>query len=189
MILVQNTALWVLVIIMADRSLSTEGNRESKLYKPSNTRPRLGSDSSYVVLRETAKCKQGGQKSTKRQERSTKRNRSGRPHPNHSHNKNGCCSRLCIHRLLQFLVLFFSVCALTLVILMILGILGPERCPACKNLGKVNVIVLWNNFAWPAIMLSPHDTPWGLTSPFNGDLFIAVRLRNRNCYYLLYAKL
>lgn len=154
--LVQNTALWV-AAIMADGSLPTEDNRESKLYKPSNSRPRLSSDSSYVVLRETAKCKQGGrknkkrQKTTKGQERSTKGNRPGRLHANHLHNKKGCCSRLCIHRLLQFLVLFFSVCALTLVILMILGILGPERCPACKNAGKV--IVLLINFAWPAFML------------------------------------
>ena len=134
--------------VMADRSLSTEETHESKLYKPSNTRPRLGSDSSYVVLRETAKLSKGGQKKKGRrktvrwQEKPSKENRPGKPKSNHSHNKHDCSNGLCIHRLLQFLVLFFSVCALTLVILMILGILGPERCPACKNTGEVTVLLI-----------------------------------------------
>lgn len=135
--------------VMADRSLSPDDSIESKQYKSSNTRPRLSSDTSYVVLRETAKLKQGvrknneGQKTGKRQEKPSKENRPGKP--SHIHNKLECSSGLCIHRLLQFLVLFFSVCALTLVILIILGILGPDRCPACKNPGEV--IVLLINFA------------------------------------------
>lgn len=135
--------------VMADRSLSPDDSIESKQYKSSNTRPRLSSDTSYVVLRETAKLKQGvrknneGQKTGKRQEKPSKENRPGKP--SHFHNKHECSSGLCIHRLLQFLVLFFSVCALTLVILIILGILGPDRCPACKNPGEV--IVLLINFA------------------------------------------
>ena len=134
---------------MADRSqLSTKDNRESKVYKPSNTRPRLSSDSSYVVLRDTAKLKKGirkkkeRRKAAKGQEKSVKGNKPGKLNPGHPHNKQECSGGLCIHRLLQFLVLFFSVCALTLVILMILGILGPDRCPACKNKGKMIVLLI-----------------------------------------------
>lgn len=128
---------------MADRSLSLEGNRESKLHTASNNRPRLGSDSSYVALRETAKVKQGarkkkeGQKRAKGQEKRSKDNRSVKPNPSHLPNTE-CCSGLCIHRLLQFLVLFLSLCALTIIILMILGILGPDHC-TCKNTGEAYV--------------------------------------------------
>ncbi|KAJ7370674.1 hypothetical protein OS493_030790 [Desmophyllum pertusum] len=131
---------------MADRSqLSTD--RESKLYTASNTRPRLGSDSSYVALRETAKLKQGirssnsnarqkkdRRKPAKRPEKLNKENTSAKPSSSHFHNKHTCTNGLCIHRLIQFLVVIFSVCALAIVILMILGVLGPDRCP-CKRTG------------------------------------------------------
>ena len=128
---------------MADRSLSPEDDHESKLYTASNNRPRLGSDSSYVALRETARLKQGvrkkkeRQKPAKGQEKRGKDNRSVKPNPRHFPNTE-CCSGLCIHRLLQFLVLFLSVCALAVIILMILGILGPDHC-TCKNTGEVSV--------------------------------------------------
>lgn len=140
--------LWALVNVMADRSqLSTD--RESKLYTASNTRPRLGSDSSYVALRETAKLKQGirssnsnarqkkdRRKPAKRPEKLNKENTSAKPSSSHFHNKHTCTNGLCIHRLIQFLVVIFSVCALAIVILMILGVLGPDRCP-CKRTGEI----------------------------------------------------
>ena len=54
---------------------------------------------------------------------------------------NKCCQGLCFHRLLQFLVLFFSVAALALVILMVLGILGPDRC-SCNQKGELTVLLV-----------------------------------------------
>lgn len=140
--------LSVLVSAMADNELTPEGDRESKLYIASNNRPRLGSDSSYVTLRETAKIKQGIRKKNERQtpakgkeKRREDGNRSVKGNPSHFPNTQ-CCSGLCIHRLLQFLVLFLSVCSLTIIILMILGILGPDHCP-CKNTGEVHVAWCW----------------------------------------------
>ena len=129
---------------MDDRSGTPEGDRESKLYIASNDKPRLGSDSSYVTLRETAKIKQGVRKKNERQkpakgkERRRKDNSSVKPNPSHFPNT-PCCSGLCIHRLLQFLVLFLSVCSLTVIILMTLGILGPDHCTQCRNTGEVHV--------------------------------------------------
>ena len=126
---------------MADRSVTPEDDRESKLYIASNNKPRLGSGSSYVTLRETAKIKQGARKKNERQkpakgkEKRHKDNRSVKPNPSHFPNTQ-CCSGLCIHRLLQFLVLFLSVCSLTIIVLMTLGILGPDHC-SCKNTGEV----------------------------------------------------
>lgn len=129
---------------MADRSLTHEGDRESKMRTASNNRPRLGSDSSYVTLRETAKIRHGIRKNNDRQEpakgqeKRGKDNRSVKPNPSHLPNTE-CCNGLCIHRLLQFLVLLVSVCSLTIIILMILGILGPNNCTQCKNTGEVYV--------------------------------------------------
>lgn len=134
---------------MADRELTPEGDRESKPYIASSNRPRLGSDSSYVTLRETAKIKQGVRKKNERQktakakERRRQDNRSVKANPSHFSNTH-CCSGLCIHRLLQFLVLFLSVCSLTIIILMILGILGPDHCGSCKNTGEVYVTWCWS---------------------------------------------
>lgn len=129
---------------MADRFLTPEGDRELKLRTASNNRPRLGSDSSYVTLRETAKIKHGIRKKNDRQKpskgqenRAGKDNSSVKPNPSHLPNTE-CCNGLCVHRLLQFLVLLVSVCSLTIIILMILGILGPDHC-TCKNTGKVYV--------------------------------------------------
>ena len=127
---------------MADRSLAPKVDRESKPYLASNNRPRLGSESSYVTLRETAKIKQGVRKKNERQKpakgqgKRGKENRYVKPNPSHF-SSTECCNGLCIHRLLQFLVLFLSVCSLTIIILMILGILGPDHC-TCKNTGEVS---------------------------------------------------
>jgi len=143
------TKLSVLVSVMADRSLTPEGDRESKLCTVSNNRPRLGSDSSYVTLRETAKIKHGirkkndRQKPSKGQEKRSKDNRSVKPNPSHLPNTE-CCNGLCIHRLLQFLVLLVSVCSLTIIILMILGILGPDHCTQCKDTGEVYAAWCWS---------------------------------------------
>lgn len=142
-----SSKLSVLASAMADLSVTPEGDREPKLYMASNNKPRLDSDSSYVTLRETAKIKQGvrkkneRQKPAKRKEKRRKDNRSVKPNPSHFPNTQ-CCSGLCIHRLLQFLVLFLSVCSLTIIILMTLGILGPDHC-TCRNTGKVAVAWCW----------------------------------------------
>ncbi|XP_068728552.1 uncharacterized protein [Montipora capricornis] len=115
---------------------------------------RADSTSSYVVLRggETTTPKQGinllnsevkaakQQKTVKKQEerrRKSRRRSVGRDQNGNQVERRAleCSSRLCIHRLLQFLVLLFSVAALAIVILMVFGILWPGRCP-CNRTGS-----------------------------------------------------
>lgn len=141
---------------MADRSLSIEDIRESKLYTPSNTIPRLGSDASYVALRETAKLTRdtSNAKQKKQRHKATKkpRNLHKQKKPltstsSHTHNKHTRCSGLCIHRFVQFLVLFLSVSALAIVILMILGVVRPYP-------GEMNVFL--TNFT--QLMILSHCT-------------------------------
>ena len=123
---------------MSDNVPSTENNRESK-----QNRARADSTSSYVVLRETAKLKRGinspknNAKETKQpQKRGRKQEKLKRDKGQVESRSNKCCQGLCFHRLLQFLVLFFSVAALALVILMVLGVLGPDRC-SCNPKGEL----------------------------------------------------
>ena len=124
---------------------------------------RADSTSSYVVLRggEATTPKQGinllnsevkaakQQKTVKKQEerrRKSRRRSVGRDQNGNQVERRAlkCSSRLCIHRLLQFLVLLFSVAALAIVILMVFGILWPGRCP-CNGTGEL--------FVFPCIKL------------------------------------
>ena len=136
-------------------------NWEAKQRAASKPRERVDSTSSYVVLRETAKHKQGvnsskgnaketkKRKTPKKEETSNRENRRNVTTSNRGHFQDkgrlehrSCCRGLCFHRLLQFLVLFFSVAALALVILMVLGILGPaDRCHACNKEGELTVLL------------------------------------------------
>ncbi|XP_027058656.1 collectin-12-like isoform X3 [Pocillopora damicornis] len=113
---------------MAGRSTSIEDIHESKLYTPSDTRHRLSFDSSYVALKQTANLKPGNSnaKPKKHRQKTAKKlqNRSLTSVSNHDHNKNTRCSKLCIHRIVQYLVLFLSISALVIVILMIRGVVG-----------------------------------------------------------------
>ena len=128
---------------MGDCVPSTENNGEPKQH-----RTRTNSTSSYVVLRETAKLKRGinssknDAKETKQpQKRGRKQEKLKRDKGTVESRNNKCCQGLCFHRLLQFLVLFFSVAALALVIVMVLGILGPDRY-SCNQKGELTVLLI-----------------------------------------------
>lgn len=130
----------MVVNTMGDSVPSTENNREPKQH-----RTRADSTSSYVVLRETAKLKRGinssknNAKETKQpRKRGRKQEKLKRDNGQVESRSNKCCQGLCFHRLLQFLVLFFSVAALTLVILMVLGVWGPDRC-SCNRKGELTL--------------------------------------------------
>lgn len=139
---------------MDDRVPSNENNHDPKQH-----RTPVDSTSSYVVLRETAKLKQGvnspnsNVKQTKPRRKTAKKQESsnidkGRTaasfNRGHIQDKSQlerriskCSHGLCFHRLLQFLVLLFSVVSLALVVLMVLGIVGPDPCAQCSNKGEV----------------------------------------------------
>ncbi|XP_022786261.1 collectin-12-like [Stylophora pistillata] len=125
---------------MAGRSASIEDIRESKLYTPSDTKLRLSSDSSYVALRQTtnlktgnynAKPKKHGQKRAKKMQ-----NRSLTSASNRDHNKNTRCHGLCIHRIVQYLVLVLSISALAIVILMVVGVVVPYSGTTLPSTGQ-----------------------------------------------------
>ena len=143
---------------MDDCVPSTENNHDPKQH-----RTRVDSTSSYVVLRETATLNPGAN-SSNRNAKQTKQRRKSAKKPEksnredvrnvttvnrgHLHDKsqverptNKCSHGLCYHRLLQFLVLFFSVAALGLVILIVLGVLGPDRC-SCSQKGELAVLLI-----------------------------------------------
>ena len=135
---------------MADYPPSVKTNWEAKQQVALPPRPRADSNSSYVVLSKTAKDKHAvysSKSSAKEKEKRRKKPKSvtgnysrtvrtlndGYQIKSHLE-RHGCCHGLCYHRFLQFLVLFFSVAALTLVILMVFGVLGPaQRCRACNE--------------------------------------------------------
>ena len=129
---------------------SVKTNWEAKQQVALPPRPRADSNSSYVVLSETAKDKHGvysSKSSAKEKKKRRKKPKSvtgncsrtvrtlndGYQIKSHLEH-HGCCHGLCYHRFLQFLVLFFSVAALTLGIVMVFGGLGPaQRCRACNE--------------------------------------------------------
>ncbi|XP_073248622.1 uncharacterized protein [Porites lutea] len=129
---------------------SVKTNWEAKQQVALPPRPRADSNSSYVVLSETAKDKHGAYSSKSSAKEKKKRRKKPKSVTGNcsrtvrtlndgyqikSHlEHHGCCHGLCYHRFLQFLVLFFSVAALTLVIVMVFGVLGPaQRCRACNE--------------------------------------------------------
>lgn len=162
------------LLVMAGRSASIEDIRESKLYTPSDTKLRLSSDSSYVALRQTtnlktgnynAKPKKHGQKRAKKMQ-----NRSLTSASNRDHNKNTRCHGLCIHRIVQYLVLVLSISALAIVILMVVGVVVPYP-------GGLTVFLI--NF-W---QLSISFLLW---LSLRGSIINSTQ-RCRNCLYLTYA--
>ena len=117
-------------------------------------RSRIDSTSSYVVLQETTNQKQGikssnGKEETEKQRIIAKKQENYRNEYVRSVSHDGnylerrvnkCHQSLCIHRVIQFLVLLSALAALAIVILIVFGVLAPAGCP-CNKTGERPVLL------------------------------------------------